>query len=201
VLETKILTTTGLGGVQGGGVAGRRSVACGVLWMTVSLAASSCGYHLVGRGGGLPEGIRSVGVPMFENQTRKTEVEQRFTEQVVEELSTRSDARILAGAEGADALLTGVITGYETSPVVLTSEGRASRYEVTVTASVRLEDLRESRTLWANDQFVFRRQYEVEGESLPGAAGDAFFDQEIVAIEVVAREFADSVVTAILEGF
>jgi outer membrane lipopolysaccharide assembly protein LptE/RlpB len=169
--------------------------------MTMSLVLASCGYHLVGRGGALPEGVKSVGVPMFENQTRKAEVEQRFTEQMVEELSTRSDVRILSGAEGADALLRGVITGYETSPVVLTSEGRASRYEVTVTASVRLEDLRESRMLWANDQFVFRRQYEVESDLLPGAGSDVFFDQEIVAIEVVAREFADSVVTAILEGF
>lgn len=165
------------------------------------LFAVACGYHLVGSGGEIPGGVKSIGVPMFENRTRRSEVEQRFTEQVVEELSTRSDVLILPGPDGADALLKGVITGYETTPVVLTAEGRASRYEVTVTASVRLEDLREERTLWANDQFVFRRQYEVEVDIEVIDTSQTFFDREIVAIEVVAREFANSVVTAIMEGF
>ncbi|MEE9217653.1 MAG: LptE family protein [Acidobacteriota bacterium] len=171
-----------------------------VAWMArLGLAAglvtvAACGYHLVGRSGSLPEGVTSVGVPVFENRSRQPEVAQRFTEQVIEELSARSSVRILPGPEGADALLRGVISGYESTPVLLSPEGRARRYEVTVTASVRLEDLRHDRTLWANDQFVFRRQYDVPED-------ESFFDQQIVAIETVAREFAESVVTAMLEGF
>ncbi len=191
------------GGPRPLGTARRR--ACGIgfiaLFLVPVLLAGACGYHLVGRGGELPGGVKSVGVPMFENRTRRAEVEQRFTEQVVVELSTRSKVLILPGPDGADALLKGVITGYETTPVVLTPEGRASRYEVTVTASVRLENLRENRTLWANDQFVFRRQYEVEVDVAVIDTSQTFFDREIVAIDVVAREFAVSVVTAIMEGF
>ncbi len=179
--------------------------ACGMRslapFLVPMLFAAACGYHLVGTGGEIPGGVKSIGVPMFENRTRRAEVEQRFTEQVVEELSTRSDVLILSGPDGADALLKGVITGYETVPVVVTAEGRASRYEVTVTASVRLEDLRENRTLWANDQFVFRRQYEVEVDVEVIDTSEIFFDREIVAIDVVAREFAASVVAAIMEGF
>jgi len=192
-----------VGGPRPLGAARRR--ACGIgslaLFLVPVLLAAACGYHLVGRGGELPGGVKSVGVPMFENRTRRAEVEQRFTEQVVVELSTRSKVLILPGPDGADALLKGVITGYETTPVVLTPEGRASRYEVTVTASVRLENLREDRTLWANDQFVFRRQYEVEVDVAVIDTSQTFFDREIVAIDVVAREFAVSVVTAIMEGF
>lgn len=171
------------------------------LWLA-SLPAAGCGYHLAGRGGTLPEGVRSVAVPVFENATRRPEVEQRVTERIIEELTTRSDAKILPGRDGADALLSGTISGFESSPVLLTSEGRATRYEVTVTARVRLEDLRSGRLLWANDQFVFRQQYDVpELADCVEVDKDCFFDREIEAIEDVAREFAESVVTAMLEGF
>jgi outer membrane lipopolysaccharide assembly protein LptE/RlpB len=153
-----------------------------------------CGYHLVGKGGTLPEGVKSMAVPLLANETRRPEVEQRVTEQLVRELNTRSGVKVLAGKEGADALLTGAITGYESSPVVLNPEGRATRYEITMTARMRLEDLRGNQILWANDQYVFRSQYDVPEDT-------SFFDQEIVAIDQVAREFAVSVVTAILEGF
>jgi outer membrane lipopolysaccharide assembly protein LptE/RlpB len=167
--------------------------------LPIALAAAvgilcGCGYHLVGKGGKLPEGVKSVAVPLLANETRRAEVEQRVTEQLVRELSVRSGAKILAAKEGADAVLTGAITGYESSPVLLNPEGRATRYEITMTARMRLEDLRESRILWSNDQYVFRSQYEVPEDT-------TFFDQEIVAIDAVAREFAVSVVTAILEGF
>jgi outer membrane lipopolysaccharide assembly protein LptE/RlpB len=155
---------------------------------------SGCGYHLVGRGRTLPEGVHTVAVPLLANETRRAEVEQRVTEQLVRELNVRSGVKVLAEKEGADALLTGAITGYESSPVVLNPEGRATRYEVTMTARMRLEDLRGNQVLWSNDQYVFRSQYDVPEDT-------TFIDQEIVAIDQVAREFAVSVVTAMLEGF
>jgi outer membrane lipopolysaccharide assembly protein LptE/RlpB len=164
-----------------------------------------CGYHLVGRGGQLPEGVHTVAVPLLQNQTRRPEVDQRLTESLVEELQRRSSVSVVADKEGADALLSGVVSGFEASPVLLTPEGRATRYEVTVTARVRLEDLRSGKLLWANDQFVLRQQYNVETDNgcfgRGTATSDQFFDCEITAIDVVAREFAESVVSAMLEGF
>ena len=174
------------------------------LAVQAALAVPGCGYHLVGRGGTLPEGVKSVAVPVFENNTRRPEIEQRVTEQIIEALTTRSDVHVTGSKDGADALLSGVITGFESAPVLLSPEGRAERYEVTVTARVRLEDQRSLRLLWASDQFVFRQQYDILGtgdcESDPTGA-DCFFDREIEAIERVAREFAESVVSAMLEGF
>ncbi len=161
--------------------------------LTLALSPA-CGYHLAGRGGQLPEGVRTVAVPLLENQTRRPEVDQRLTEKLVETLETRASVHVVSEREGADARLSGVVSGFEASPVLLTPEGRATRYEVTVTASMRLEDLRSGRLLWANDQFVFRQQYDVQTDS-------AYFDREIQTIDRVAREFAESVVTAMLEGF
>jgi outer membrane lipopolysaccharide assembly protein LptE/RlpB len=172
----------------------RSSLSIGTFLVATLALAPGCGYHLVGRGGQLPEGVHTVAVPLLENQTRRPEVDQRLTEKLVEELETRSSVRVVADKEGADALLSGVVSGFEASPVLLTAEGRATRYEVTVTARMRLEDLRSGKLLWANDQFVFRQQYDVQTDS-------GFFDREIQTIDQVAREFAQSVVTAMLEGF
>src|SRR3990172_5862912 len=84
---------------------------------------SGCGYHLVGKGGNLPERVKSVAVPLLANETHRAEVEQRVTEQLVRELSVRSGVKVLVEKERADALLTGAITGYESSPVLLNPEG------------------------------------------------------------------------------
>jgi hypothetical protein len=74
-------------------------------------------------------------------------------------------------------------------------DGRANRYEVVITASVELSRLPERQVLFSSSHFVFKKQYNVESGSL------TFFDQEIVAINEIAKDFAESVVTSILEGF
>jgi hypothetical protein len=79
--------------------------------------------------------------------------------------------------------------------VVLNEQGRARRYEILITADVTLTQAATDRILWENDHFLFKRQYEVPETSI------AYVDQEVVAIDEVAGDFASTVVTSILEGF
>ena len=64
-------------------------VVCGLL--AGMLAASGCGYRLQGTGKStiLPEHIKTIAVQPFENTTQRPEIEQRVTEEVARELSTR----------------------------------------------------------------------------------------------------------------
>ncbi|MCZ6696575.1 MAG: LptE family protein [Acidobacteria bacterium] len=170
----------------------RRSIIAGLI---LAVCLHACGYRLSGRSVALPEGVKAVGIPTFINQTNRPDLEQRITEQVTQEFSTRGRIRILANEEGADAVLLGTILTYMTNPVVISEQGRASRYEIRITASVVLRETKTDRLLWEDDHFLFRRQYDVP------ATTAAFVDQEIVAIDEVARDFARSVVSSILEGF
>ena len=170
----------------------RRPIIAGLI---LAAFLPACGYRLSGRSVALPEGVEAVGIPTFINQTNRPDLEQRITEQVTAEFSTRGRIRILAGEEGADAVLLGTILTYTTNPVVISEQGRASRYEIRITASVVLREAKTDRLLWEDDHFLFRGQYDVP------ATTEAFVDQEIVAIDEVARDFARSVVTSILEGF
>ena len=158
-------------------------------------ALAGCGYHLTGRAATLPFGITTIGIPTFVNRTSRPELEQRITEHVIDEFTTRGRLRILPGEDGAQAVLRGTILGYTANPVVISELGRATRYEILITARVLLSEVQSDRVLWEDDHFLFKRQYD-----LP-ASPESFVDQEIVAIDDVATDFARSVVTSILEGF
>lgn len=160
-----------------------------------AMAATGCGYHLAGHGNTLPPEVKSIGIPIFVNRTSRPELEQRVTEAVIDEFSTRGRLRILAGEEGADAVLRGTLYTYTTMPVVLNEQGRARRYEILITADVTLTQAATDRVLWENDHYLFKRQYEVPETSI------AYVDREIIAIDEVAGDFASTVVTSILEGF
>lgn len=158
-------------------------------------AALGCGYSLTGRSSTLPAGIETIGVPMFANQTNRPELEQRITEGVVDEFVTRGRFKIVAGEEGAQAVLNGTIFTYTTVPVVINEQGRATRYEIMITARVVLREVGTDRTLWSDDRFLFKEQYEI------AALAETYIDREIIAIDEVAGDFAARVVSSILEGF
>ncbi len=159
------------------------------------LALTGCGYHLAGHGTTIPPEVHSIGIPIFENRTSRPELEQRVTGAVIDEFSTRGRVRILPGEQGADAVLRGTLYTYTTTPVVLNEQGRARRYEILITARVVLAQAATDKILWEDDHFLFKRQYDVPETSI------AFVDQEIIAIDDVATDFAKTIVTSLLEGF
>lgn len=161
----------------------------------LALLLAGCGYHLAGHSMFLPEHIRVIGVPPFQNETARAEMEQRITENLLDEFLRRGRFSTVAGREGADAVVEGTITGFNRMPVTFSARGRASRQEVTITARVRLVETEPERILWSQENFIFRRQYDIEESQ------DDFFDREILAIDEIAADFARSVVTSILEGF
>ena len=71
----------------------------------------------------------------------------------------------------------------------------APSIRILITARVVLNETRTDKVLWEDDHFLFKRQYDVAETSV------TFVDQETIAIDEVATDFARSVVTSILEGF
>lgn len=163
--------------------------------VVLSLGGISCGYKLAGRNQVLPETVKVIAIPPFENHTRRPEIEQRITEAVTATFIRRGGYRTTATESSADAVLKGAVTGYDTTPVSVGSDGRATRYEVVITAQVDLSTIPEGTVLFRAGQFIFKRQYNVSEDA------ESFFDQEIIAIDLIASDFAEAVVTSILEGF
>ena len=155
----------------------------------------SCGYHLAGTGSSLPEHIKTIGLPVFVNNTQGYQVEQKLTESVQNVLLQRGKYKVVPETQGVDALLKGTIVSVSLYPASFSSEGRASEYNVVITAKVTFTDMLDKKVLFQNPSFIFRGQYPIDEDEV------LFFDRQSDAIDQIAKDFAESVVSAILEGF
>jgi hypothetical protein len=145
---------------------------------------------------GLPKRIRTVAVPAFQNNALRYKIETRFTEAVIKEIVRRGHGlRVQGDPEGADAVIDGVIKGFSFSGVLLDDRGRARIFEVTITAAVTVRDQAENRVLYDNQNYVFRGEFEFTNDPR------SFFNEEDPAVERMARSFAESVVSTLVNGF
>ena len=159
------------------------------------LMLSGCGYALVGHSNFLDPSIRTIEVPAFVNRTTRVELEQRVTKAVAAEFVSRSRLQLINAPTRADVILRGSIDSFSIFPIAF-DQGRATRYQISITAKIELLDHRKGDTvLWKNDQYRFTEDYEVNLGNV-----DAF-DQETRAIQEIAVRFAEGLVTNLLEGF
>jgi hypothetical protein len=144
----------------------------------------------------LPPHIKTIAVPAFQNNALRFKIEHRFTEAVIKELIHRGHGlRVQSEREGADAVIDGVVKNFTFSGVLLDDAGRARVFEVTVTAAVTVRDLTANRVLYDNQNFVFRGEYEFANDPRN------FFDEEDPAVLRIARNFAESIVSTLINGF
>jgi outer membrane lipopolysaccharide assembly protein LptE/RlpB len=164
-----------------------------------ALLLTGCGYHTVGSAAHLPDTTHSIAVPVFENATQSYHTELAFTQAVIRELTSRTKYTIV-NSEGptnadADATIHGRITAFSILPLTYNSQtGQSSSYLVTVTASVHVND-REGRSLYQNNAYIFRQQYETTSDLI------AFIQEDPAAVERLSRDFAQAFVGDMLESF
>jgi len=170
-----------------------RVVACGLLVGAVGVLG--CGYKLQGTGKSsiLPEHVKTIAVQPFENGTQRPEIEQRVTEEVARELSTRKPYSVVSDAASADAVLAGTVTSFRTVPVEFNEAGRATREEAVITLRATLRDNANDEVLWSQSSLVFRTQYQVPSEGV-------FIDLQSLAMDELAVGAAGTLVTSIIEG-
>ena len=146
----------------------------------------------------LPEHIKTVAVPAFQlgPQALRYKIDQRFTQAVMNELIHRGHGiRVQSEREGADAVIDGVVKGFGFSGVLLDDKGRARIFEVTITAAVTVRDQQDNRVLYDNQNFIFRGEFEFANDPRN------FFNEEDPAVMRIARSFAESIVSTLVNGF
>ena len=159
--------------------------------------SAACGYHLVGTSSNLPARLQTLYVAPFINQTSRSEVDQRLTEQITQEWVRRGRFQLVASGDKADAVLSGTVKSAVVNPVQFDQQGRATEYQLTVIADVQLVDRTGERpvVLWRDERFARNTAYPVDP-----LARD-YFDREIEALDRLSRDFARDLVVTILEGY
>lgn len=164
-----------------------------------TVIVSACGYALAGRGNAVPATVKRIGVPMLVNQSKTPDLDRILTEAIRHELLAKGRYTVVPDATGVDAVLTGVIMPVRMTPMGLTQANQASRYLVTVMASLEFRLKPDDTIFWANPSFRLSEEYEVPSGS--GATDQtALFQADTQALERLARSFARSLVASILES-
>jgi len=168
-----------------------------ILLITLTLVSGFTECYKPVTNSGLPKHIRTVAVPVFQFEAKglRYKVESRFTEAVIREVIRRGNGLKVQGSiEGADAVIEGNIRDFGFSGVLLDREGRARVYEITIVCAVTIRDLKEKKVLYDNQNFTFRDSFEFSEDPR------SFFNEEDPAVDRIARTFAESVVSAFVNG-
>lgn len=163
------------------------------LWL---LLLTGCGYALVGHGNALDPKIHNIEVPAFVNKTTRVSLEQILTQSVADEMVSRGRLKLVSSSKDADAILRGSIDSFGIFPIAFNQQGRATQYQISITANIELVDHRnDDKVIWKNDQYRFVENYQVNVVTTNA------FDQETRAITEIAQRFSETLVTNLLEGF
>jgi hypothetical protein len=156
----------------------------------------ACGYRVAGRAANLPSEWKTIAIPAFKNDTTRYRVEQRFTQAVIRQFIQRTKYRIVQDPASADAVLHGEILTIETAPVLFdATTGQVTTSLVTVHTKVLLVDNQSQKTVYENDDMVFRDEYQISSDV------QTFFEEQDPALERMSRDFAAQIVSNVTEKF
>jgi outer membrane lipopolysaccharide assembly protein LptE/RlpB len=128
----------------------------GSFFFLAVLLLMSCGYHFVGSGAKLPEGVRSVAIPIFGNQTLQTGIESDLTGALVNRFLSAKQLSLTSQSQ-ADAVLSGTVKSFVISPTAVTlGTQAATQYRATLTIEATFKRQQDNRVLWKGEMSEWR---------------------------------------------
>ncbi len=155
------------------------------------LLAAGCGY--TASPALLPQHLKTVAIPVFENGTPEAQLEQQLTDAVVQRFVKDNHLKIV-DEKSANAVIRGKVTQYKNAVFGFSSTAQANEYRVTVGVQVTFKDLVKNRELWS-DLIVKSSNYYVQ--DVPGQEAKTELDGRKEAI----TKIADEVLSRSVEGW
>ncbi len=157
-------------------------------WLMVMMLCfvCSCGYHLAGLNNGNSDGIQSVAVSLFSNETTEPNIEFMFTQALRDEFLKRGRIK-LTSEEKADAIFKGRVIRIYTTDVAHTGVEQTSETRIFVTVDVKCEDKRSGEIIWQDNQLTLYEEYERGLEASEG------YNKRVVALKYLAQQVAERI--------
>jgi hypothetical protein len=146
------------------------------------LLASGCGY--TASPALLPPHLKTVGIPLFENETSEYTLEQDVTDAVVKAFVADNHLRVV-DEKSADCVVKGKLTDYRNAVFGISNAELAQEYRVTIAVSVVFKDAVKNREIW-HDDIVKTANYYVQ--PVPGQQAKTELDGRKEAIQKIADE-------------
>ena len=154
----------------------------------------SCGYST--SPALLPSHLKSVAIPVFENETSEYTLEQEITDLVIQRFVADNHLKVV-DERVAQCTIKGKITEYRNTVFGISagSSARAEEYRVTITISVVFKDLVKNREIWSEPALQKTANYYVT--DVPGQTARTELDGRKEAISKVA----DEILTRTVQGW
>ena len=163
-----------------------------VICVVVPLAG--CGYRF-SQAPSLPEGIKSLHITVFENQTSEVGVENALVAEVIDEFTNVRRAELVSDRQSADAVLTGRITRVEIYTISRIGESVSDERRIQITVDAVLSDV-NGRTIKQVKGIADGEAYRVAPDNNPVTEGN-----KKEAIEQVADRLAELIYNRLSEDF
>lgn len=154
--------------------------------LLIALFIASCGYYSFS-GSGL-KGIKSVAVPLFENQTQEYGIRESLAEKVVDAYVQDNTLKVV-NEKIADSILSGIITRYLREAHTFDEDENVKEYKTRIFVRLTLEDTEKKKIIW-------------EEESLEGwAVYSAADETEDEGKERALQKLAEDIVNRTVKGW
>ncbi len=178
-----------------------------MILLALLMALTSCGYRFSGTGGLVPEGAKSIAVPVFINGTNEPYVDIEVTQAVVDEFLADGRLRV-ADLQGADLVLRGRVVKYDATALSYTVDSYVQQYRVRLVVEASLEDQRTKKVLWQEkgiessliSDYPVSYQYDLETRKNTVQIMDTRVAKE-AAVKKASQDIAWTLRSRVLEGF
>ncbi len=163
----------------------------------IMAALASCGYHFTPVGGIIPQGAKTIAIPLFLNNTYEPYIDVEATKAVVEEFLTDGRLKVVS-ADTADIVLRGKVTKFELAPQTYSTNPYVTSYNITIYVSISVIDEKTQKVLLENSSVgtVFNSGYTVTLGNISETK-----IAKSAAITNACQDLASSIRSRVLEGF
>jgi hypothetical protein len=115
-----------------------------LLLLSFTIIIAGCSYSFKGS---LPSHIKTVAVPLFDDNTAYPGIREDLTNGLIDEFIADNSLKIAPESQ-ADLIISGVITSIRQRASMLAGGETVQEYQVYVNVRVKCEDLRNNKVLW-----------------------------------------------------
>jgi outer membrane lipopolysaccharide assembly protein LptE/RlpB len=155
---------------------------------------AACGYNFRGKQNNLPSDVRTIAIPVFENQTGELRIERVFTDETIFQFTRSQMLRVVSEGQ-SDVVLKGVIKKVETEDVSLTKGSTSLQRRITIIVAAQLVRRNNGDILWENRDLSKNATFNIVGTI---QASEQF---KQVAIASLAKDLAQTLHDGVFENF
>jgi outer membrane lipopolysaccharide assembly protein LptE/RlpB len=144
--------------------------------------ATGCGY--TASPALLPQHLKTVAIPVFENATPEVRIEEELTNAVILRFVQDNHLKVV-DEKTANSVIRGKVTQYRNAVFGFTNNATSNEYRVTVAVEVTFKDLVKNRELWSGE-IVKSANYYVQ--DVPGQQAQTELDGRKEAISKISDE-------------